>query len=110
MHDAETAFEAGLYENMLRVYVSNGTLQLGVRKSVAKNYDWAIFDNFRLYYVGNAAQAREAFEDVTSVEEVKAAAKPAVYYGLDGRRTTTPEAGRVYIVKMTDGTTKKIKY
>lgn len=110
MHDAEVAFEAGLYENLLRVYVSNGTLQLGVRKSIAKTYDWAIFDNFRLYYVGNAAQAREAFEDVTSVEQVKTVAKPAVYYGLDGRRTTTPEAGRVYIVKMTDGTTKKIKY
>ena len=110
MHDAETAFEAGLYENILRVYVSDGTLRFGVRKSVAKTYDWAIFDNFRLYYVGNQALARMADDDATSVEEVKTQAAPVAYYSLDGRRTATPAAGSIYVVKISDGTTRKMKY
>jgi hypothetical protein len=111
MRDAETAFAAGLYENILRVYVSNGTLRFGVRKSTAKTSDWAIFDNFRLYYVGNSnALARSTFDEATGIDDVKTVANPVAYYTLDGRRTIVPEVGRVYIVKMTDGTSRKIKY
>ncbi|MBR4758332.1 MAG: hypothetical protein IK084_05945, partial [Bacteroidaceae bacterium] len=113
MRDAEIAFQAGLYGNILRVYVSNGTLQFGVRKSVATTYDWAIFDNFRLYYVGSNASVRESLEldeeDIlTSVEEVKTTSTPVTYYTLDGRRASSVEAGHLYIVKMSDGKTKKV--
>ena len=113
MRDAETAFEAGLYGNILRVYVSNGTLRFGVRKSVAKANDWAIFDNFRLFYVGdgNDVPERNMFdEDVTDIENVRTLTAPVTYYTLDGRRTSMPEAGRLYIVKMSDGTTRKVMY
>ena len=113
MRDAEIAFQAGLYGNILRVYVSNGTLQFGVRKSVATTYDWAIFDNFRLYYVGSNASVRESLELdeedlLTSVEEVKTTSTPVIYYTLDGRRASSVEAGHLYIVKMSDGKTKKV--
>jgi hypothetical protein len=112
MRDAETAFEAGLYGNLLRVYVSSGSLTFGVRKSTAKTSDWAIFDNFRLYYVGNGSSAARTLSDntVTGVEEVQAQAQPAEYYTLDGHRVATPEAGRVYVVRMSDGTTRKVKF
>jgi hypothetical protein len=110
MHDAETAFVAGLYENILRVYVADGTLRFGVRKSISKSADWAIFDNFRLYYVGNSASARITDVDITSVEEVQKSASPVAYYTLDGRCTNTPSVGRIYIVRMSDGTKRKMKY
>ncbi len=112
MRDAETAFEAGLYGNLLRVYVSSGSLTFGVRKSTAKTSDWAIFDNFRLYYVGNGSSVARTLSDntVTGVEEVQAQAQPAEYYTLDGHRVATPEAGRVYVVRMSDGTTRKVKF
>ena len=112
MHDAEIAFEAGLYENIFRVYVSNGTLRFGVRKSIATTYDWAIFDNFRLYYVGNGnnVPARNTLDEVTAVKYVKTLVTPIMYYTLDGRRISVPEAGRLYIVKMSDGTTRKIMF
>ena len=113
MRDAETAFEAGLYGNILRVYVSNGTLRFGVRKSVAKANDWAIFDNFRFFYVGdgNDVPERNMFdEDVTGIENLRTLTAPVAYYTLDGRCTSMPEAGRLYIVKMSDGTTRKVMY
>ena len=112
MHDAEIAFEAGLYENILRVYVSNGTLRFGVRKSIATTYDWAIFDNFHLYYVGNGnnVPARNTLDDVTAVKDVKTLETPIMYYTLDGRRISVTEAGHLYIVKMSDGTTRKIMF
>lgn len=110
MHDAETAFVAGLYENILRVYVADGTLRFGVRKSISKSADWAIFDNFRIYYVGNYASARIADVDITNVEDIQKSVSPVSYYTLDGRCTNTPSVGRIYIVRMSDGTTRKMKY
>jgi len=32
------------------------------------------------------------------------------YYSLAGRRIAQPESGRVYIVKMSDGTARKLKF
>jgi hypothetical protein len=61
--------------------------------------------------VGNSnALARSTFDEATGIDDVKTVANPVAYYTLDGRRTIVPEVGRVYIVKMTDGTSRKIKY
>lgn len=48
-----TYFTAGHYhDNKLWVEVTNGTLRIGIKKSVTVTYDWTIFDDFRLTYYG----------------------------------------------------------
>ncbi len=49
---AATAFLQGLYWNELMVKVTDGTLQLGIKKDEYVFYDWTCFDSFRLYYYG----------------------------------------------------------
>ena len=49
---AATAFLQGLYWNELEVNVTDGTLQLGIKKDEYVFYDWTCFDSFRLYYYG----------------------------------------------------------
>ena len=50
---ATSCFHDGDYENTpIRVVVSDGTITLGVKKSVAVEKDWTIFDNVRLTYYG----------------------------------------------------------
>ncbi|MCD8266794.1 MAG: hypothetical protein LUC33_06525, partial [Prevotellaceae bacterium] len=53
MSDAHQYFLQGLYPNTLETGVGeDGTLTIGVRKSVAVSSDWAIFDTFALEYLG----------------------------------------------------------
>ena len=49
---ASEAFSAGEYPVELMVPVTNGTLRLGVRKSLGYKYDWACWDHFQLFYLG----------------------------------------------------------
>ena len=48
------------YRNELIVTVTDGTLRLGVRKSVAASTDWSPFDSFSLCYLGESASDYEA--------------------------------------------------
>lgn len=64
MSQAHDCFSAGLYkDNSLIVTVVDGTLRFGVKKTVKVTGDWAIFDTFRLEYLGkvdlNAAAVAE---------------------------------------------------
>ncbi|MDR1737820.1 MAG: InlB B-repeat-containing protein [Candidatus Symbiothrix sp.] len=56
MADAETAFNAGKYENTLSniVVTSAGTLTIGVKSTYTSGVSgqWILFDNFRLTYYG----------------------------------------------------------
>ena len=54
MVGAQAAFDAGLYDNELEVYVVDGTLTLGVASYEETERHWVIFDDFRLYYTGTA--------------------------------------------------------
>ena len=72
--NAATAFLQGLYWNELTVKVSDGTLQLGIKKDEYVFYDWTCFDSFRLYYYGQDRNTGDAngngeveIGDVTSV-------------------------------------------
>ncbi|MBR2036053.1 MAG: hypothetical protein IJ984_08425, partial [Prevotella sp.] len=57
MNGASTFFTAGHYQgNVLWVEVKNGTLRIGIKKNVEVNYDWTIFDSFKLTYYGTAKQ------------------------------------------------------
>lgn len=50
---ASECFDKGDYKNAtLRVTVTDGTIKLGVRKTVASVNDWTIFDNIILTYYG----------------------------------------------------------
>ena len=52
--DASAYMSADLYWSQpLRVNVSDGTLRLGITKSTTVTYDWTLFDNFRLVYLGS---------------------------------------------------------
>lgn len=53
MNRASECFDAGDYQNEpIRVTVTDGTIHLGVKKSVASTNDWSIFDNITLTYYG----------------------------------------------------------
>ncbi len=49
---ATEAFSNGEYPVELLVPVTDGTLTVGVKKSLGYKYDWACWDNFRLEYLG----------------------------------------------------------
>ena len=51
---ASNFFNEGLYEHSLYVTVTDGTLKIGVKKSIELGNDWVVFDNFRLAYYGTA--------------------------------------------------------
>lgn len=57
MDGTSTYFSAGYYtDNVLTVKVTNGTLRIGIKKDLAVENDWAIFDNFKLtYYLEDGA-------------------------------------------------------
>ncbi len=64
MSAASRAFSDGEYPVELTVYVHDGTLRLGVRKSLGYKNDWAIWDNFHLYYLGNQAPDNPLAESI----------------------------------------------
>lgn len=64
MASAANAFAEGRYSgNVVEVIVMDGTLRFGIKKSMHVANDWAIFDNFRLTYLGEAT-AEEAFANL----------------------------------------------
>jgi len=77
MADARTAFDEGKYtNNVVYVFVSDGTLQLGVKTTgTTQTSNWTIFDNFRLYYCGQAVSVTPY---LTELQETYDAAK--AYY------------------------------
>ena len=56
MAEASHYFSASLYDGnqLTSVRVTDGKLRLGIKKDVAVEKDWTIFDNFRLTYYGNS--------------------------------------------------------
>jgi len=66
---AAACFTKGYYLNTLNdVVVTDGTLEIGVRKTTQAGTDWAVFDEFKLYYLG---------EDISIYETPLAEAKTA---------------------------------
>ena len=77
MSAASYFFSAGLYENVAFVEVTDGTLKIGVKKTVAVDDDWTIFDNFRLEYYGTetSVTALENAALIVQFDAAKAAAE-----------------------------------
>ena len=50
---AAACFDKGYYKNTLEdVVVTDGTLTIGVKKDTQAGTDWAVFDEFKLFYLG----------------------------------------------------------
>lgn len=56
MNHASKWFSDEAYETSIVVEVTNGTLTIGARNDVDNPEQWAIFDNFRLEYLGGTAE------------------------------------------------------
>ena len=83
---AEAAFNtsADTYANYLIAEVDDGTLRIGLRKTASSTYDWACFNNFRLFLALG--------EDATSIENVStdaAAVGATGTYTLSGQRVNS---------------------
>ncbi len=65
MESAAAYFAKGLYENSLETTLvsNNQTLRFGIRGTSSVNYDWTIFDNFRLYYYGGSNDTQDPAAD-----------------------------------------------
>lgn len=70
MSQAHDCFSAGLYkDNSLIVTVVDGTLRFGVKKTVKVTGDWAIFDTFRLEYLGKVDLNAAAIAEFQKLKE-----------------------------------------
>jgi hypothetical protein len=73
MYGASLYFNAGMYENSILTSVE-GTLKFGFKGTYAASA-WTLFDNFRLYYYGNAISVAISenadFSVVSDVENAK---------------------------------------
>lgn len=86
----------------LRYRASTTTLP----SDVDENWDGSVFtDETPVMITGTRAVVTEDVNAIDDVEAVDAA--PIAYYGIDGKQNRTPQRG-LNIVKMSDGTVKKI--
>ena len=70
MSQAHDCFSAGLYkDNSLIVTVVDGTLRFGVKKTAKVGGDWAIFDTFRLEYLGKVDLNAAAIAEFQKLKE-----------------------------------------
>lgn len=68
---------------------------------------WAMVDNFKLTYYGKASSKSDSPADPVIIEDVETVASAASIYSVSGTRVSALSKG-VNIVKMTDGTVKKV--
>ena len=65
--DASAAFGQGLYAQSAEVYVTDGKLTVGIKKTEHPGTDWTVWDNFEIMYYGPAEEPVEGNEvDITS--------------------------------------------
>ena len=73
-NSASRALTAGAYYNpWITAVVTDGTLTIGVYKPEGINWDWFIYDNFEMRYLG--PQTDDATTDATDINEMLAIAK-----------------------------------
>ncbi len=83
-------FEAGYYDNQTPIVQvgEDGVLRIGVKTEGRTGFtnDWAIFDNFELFYLGTT---------VTGIEEIGEVEEVAVkgIYNLAGQKLSAPQKG-----------------
>ena len=89
---ASSFFSNGFYFDILpAVAVTDGQLKIGIRKTASEPNDWCVFDNFRLYYLGDV--------DLQGIATPRSSQTPAdeYWYTLSGTRISAPTKAGVYI-------------
>jgi hypothetical protein len=91
---------------------------MSISSTLGRYYTHVAFDNITLVSLVSYAKDRIALEDVdtdaTGVNDVKTKdvdpdeTPTTDYYDLTGRKVSVPEKGKMYIVKMSNGSTKKM--
>lgn len=83
-------FEAGYYDNQTPIVQvgEDGVLRIGVKTEGRTGFtnDWAIFDNFELFYLGTTVTG---IEEISEVEEVAVKG----IYNLAGQKLSAPQKG-----------------
>lgn len=105
MNAAQYCFDNGMYAgNAVDIVLAEGEpLTFGIFKDETITYDWTIFDNFRLYYLGkDVPSSIDAPAPATAVT-----AAPTTIYSVSGSRLASMQRG-INIVKMSDGTYRKM--
>lgn len=88
------------YINTVDLYLTeSGNITFGVKKEQRIDADWCIFDNFKLFYLGTDA--------ALSISNAAASTANSAIYSVNGVRQNTLKTG-LNIVKMSDGTVKKV--
>ena len=90
--------------NSVNFWCGQGTITVGAKKETTIASDWTIFDNLRLYYLG-----QEAPEDLTGIYAVQGDSKSEVeaVYSLNGSRLNGLQKG-LNIIRHKDGSVKKV--
>lgn len=93
MSTASAAFSKGKYaNNKLEFTITNGKLRFGVRKTAVVAEDWAIFDNFQLFYLGNG-------KHTDAINTIQAGQTGRRIYNMQGMPVNSPILSRgIYIV------------
>lgn len=100
-----TYFNAGHYhDNKLWVEVTDGTLRIGIKKSVAVTDDWTIFDDFRLTYYGTK-NVSNPYTGATATYYIQNLATGEYLQGGDGwgARPTLGNGIEFDVEKVSDG-------
>lgn len=81
------------FNNVVVVEVVDGTLTLGLKKTVVKADDWCAFNNFKLYYLGMPT----SLSILKATEVVR-----TTYFDLQGLKVSHPRKGQLYIEQQLD--------
>ncbi len=99
-----TWFNAGHYLNTLHFTVpEDGTVTIGLEKTEVLPNDYEVVGAWNLYYYGKATD----IQGLSAGESTQGKTAPEGYYSINGQRLAAPQKG-INIVKMSDGTVKKV--
>jgi hypothetical protein len=102
MYSASLYFGRGLYDNSLVLKrTKDADMTIGIRGTGSANYDWTIFDDFRLYYFGRlTAEQVTAIDETVLLKQKAESGKQHVVYDLSGRQVNQTESLRpgIYIL------------
>ena len=87
-----TEQSADAYVNEIRIYVEEGKdLKLGLKKIDAVGNDWLIYDDFKLFYIGN-----EVPTEISNVNVNEEKAQPTLYFNAAGVQVDKNYKGFVF--------------
>ena len=98
METAGLAFDNDLYQNYLLFEVENDgdDVEIGLEKVAEVGYDWTMFGDWTLEYLGTAQPSVDPTTAIQSIETAPVAAKAAIY-NLAGQRVSKATKG-IYII------------